>query len=278
MSDYNNKTQNKYLIDIIQTIRNIYKRNYMKVVRNILGSENITLLLVVLFSVAIPFVVFGQNCKTMVYDAFHGQNPRNGEVFNKLLPNDSSSVIEINSKEIGDSTFKDKYGLILFSPTKTFLDKEKLAIVKYLQSGGSLLLIFDEERRTSLNGVGINDIIIPFGIEFTDDAPVRHNCGAIADSSFICAGKRELPYSGGRSIKGGNVISKVNYEGNYIHCAYLKTPAGGKIIVMSDGMAGLLLGRPDGERFSGTGPSDSKFWGKDSKVFMQEILQFMISK
>jgi hypothetical protein len=35
------------------------------------------------------------------------------------------------------------------------------------------------------------------------------------------------------------------------------------------------MGRPDGERFHGTGPSDSKYWGKDSKIFMQEILKFL---
>jgi hypothetical protein len=57
-----------------------------------------------------------------------------------------------------------------------------------------------------------------------------------------------------------------------------KLPEDEKIIVMSDGMAGLLLGRPDGERFSGTGPSDSKYWGKDSRIFMQEILAFLLKE
>jgi hypothetical protein len=47
---------------------------------------------------------------------------------------------------------------------------------------------------------------------------------------------------------------------------------------MSDGMAGLLMGMPNGERFSGTGPSDSKYWGKDSEIFMKEILKFLVQK
>ena len=223
-------------------------------------------------------VAYGQSSKTIVYDAFHGQYPKNGYIFNSLLPNNSAASIEVDSIGLSENILRGNDGLILFSPTKEFQVDEKQAIMKYLTSGGSLLLIFDEERRTSLNGVGVNDIIIPFGIELTEDTPVRHNCGAIADSSEILNGKRELPYSGGRSIKGGTVISKVYDDGNYIHCAYVKIPAGGKIIVMSDGMAGLLLGRPDGERFSGTDPFDSKYWGKDSKIFMQEILKFFIQE
>jgi hypothetical protein len=217
----------------------------------------------------------GQN-KILIYDAFHGQNPNNGKVFNGLLPADKSTLIEIDTIKIDDSLLKGKSGLILFSPVRAFQQSEKEAIINYLHSGGSLLLIFDEERRMSLLVVGVNDFIKPFGIELTADVPARHNCGAIADSSEVCSGKRELPYSGGRSIVGGTIISRVNDEGNYIHSAYLKLPAGGKIIVMSDGMAGLLLGRPDGERFHGTGPGDSKYWGKDSHIFMQEILAFLI--
>jgi hypothetical protein len=130
------------------------------------------------------------------------------------------------------------------------------------------------KRRTKLTEVGVNDFLKTFGVEFTDDAPVRHNCGAIAEKNRICSDRRELPYSGGRSIIGGEVVSRVNDEGNYIHCAY-KPNGKGKIILMSDGMAGLLMGSADGVRFSGTNPSDSKYWGKDSEVFMKEILIFL---
>ena len=228
--------------------------------------------------VMIGYQATGQDKKILVYDTFHGQNAAKGNVFNTLLPSDSSAIIEIDTTEITGASLSGKYGLILFSPTKTFLTSEKDAIIRYLQTGGSLLLIFDEERRMSLSLVGVNDIIVPFGIELTDDVLARHNCGAIAEKSEVCAGKRELPYSGGRSINGGKVISRVYDDGDYIHCSYLKLPRGGKIIVMSDGMAALLLGRPDGERFNGTGPADSKYWGKDSKIFMEEILDFLLKE
>lgn len=238
-------------------------------------------MLIIRFMIAIALIVpvqssIAQQKKTLVFDTFHGQNARNAEVFNGLLPQSASAVVSVNEAELNDASLKDKEALVLFSLTKPLTENEKKAIVKYLRAGGSMLLIFDEERRTPLKTIGINDVITPFGMSLTEDAPVRHNCGAIAEKSEICADKRELPYSGGRSIKGGTVISKVNDEGNYVHSAYTNLPGNGKLIVMSDGMSGLLMGGPDGVRFSGTGPSDSKYWGKDSKVFMEEVFAFLL--
>jgi hypothetical protein len=214
--------------------------------------------------------------KSIVFDVAHGQNINNSNTFSSLLPEDSVAGIEVNKLEITPETLRDKDALIIFSPINPFSAGEKQVILSFLRGGGSMLLIFDEERRMKLQDIGVNDFVAPLGISFTGDTPVRHNCGAIAEKSSICKGKRELPYSGGRSIVGGQVISWVNDDGNYIHCAWKKLPKGGKVILMSDGMAGLLLGKPDGIRFSGTGPSDSKYWGKDSKEFMKEILAFLI--
>ena len=212
----------------------------------------------------------------LLFDTYHGQNARHAEVFGGLLPADANARFAVNENQIKGETLEGKKTLILFSPTRALDDSEKNAIVDYLKSGGSLLLIFDEERRTPLQAVGVNDIISPFGMSLTADAPVRHNCGAVATKSEVCKGARELPYSGGRSIEGGTVISRVNEDGNFVHSAYTRLPQGGKIIVMSDGMAGLLMGQSDGVRFSGTGPADSKYWGKDSRLFMEEIFAFLL--
>jgi hypothetical protein len=241
------------------------------------AAQIITMCIVIVIGVMTPlFPAVAQQKKVLVFDTFHGQNARNAEVFNGLLPKSGNALITVNEAELSDASLKDKEALVFFSLTKPLVENEKNAIAKYLRSGGSMLLIFDEERRTPLKTVGINDVITQFGMSLTEDAPVRHNCGAIAEKSEVCNERRELPYSGGRSIKGGTVISKVNDEGNYVHSAYIDLPRNGKLIVMSDGMAGLLMGGPDGVRFSGTGPSDSKYWGKDSKVFMEEIFAFLL--
>ena len=235
-------------------------------------------LMVLMTAIVSIFTLNAQDTRTLLFDTSHGQNGRNAEVFGTLLPADGNATIILNAGELNDQSLQGKAALILFSLTRPVSEVEKKAVVDYLKSGGSLLLIFDEERRTPLQTSGVNDIISPFGLTLTGDAPVRHNCGAIALKGDVCKDKRELPYSGGRSIQGGTVISKVHDEGNYVHSAYQKLPQGGKIIVMSDGMAGLLMGGPDGERFSGTGPSDSKYWGKDSRIFMQEIFAFLLEE
>jgi hypothetical protein len=217
--------------------------------------------------------VAGQKTSFM-FDLSHGQNARIAEGWKEYLLDSTRYTLGTHEHQLDVEALKGRDVLVLFSPNMPFTTSEKEAIQSFLQKGGSLLLMFDEERRTPLS-VGVNDIIVPFGMELTENAPVRHNCGAIAEKGTVCADRRELPYSGGRSIKGGTVISKVNDDGNYVHAAFVNVDGGGKLIVMSDAMAALLMGEPDGIRFSGTGPNDSKYWGNDSEIFMKEIIAFV---
>ncbi len=241
-------------------------------------------MILIITLVCIPGFYLTGNCQTgkrIVFDGHHIQAAPEmienfAAVYKTMLPENSGAVLIRNDEPLSDEVLSDIDGLILILPAIPFQEDEKQAIIEFLNSGGSLLLLFDEESRTPLKATGVNDFLKPFDIELTGDIPARHNCGAIAEKSEVCAEKRELPYSGGRSIKGGTVVSRVYDDGDYVHCAYVRLPSGGKIIVMSDAMAGLLLGGPDGERFSGSGPQDSRFWGKDSRVFMEEILAFLL--
>ncbi len=220
----------------------------------------------------ISTLIYGQNKRVLVYDIFHGQNSLNANKFTELL--DSQNVeIRIDSAVITNKALDNIYGLIIFSPNKPFTDNENESIIKFIKKGGSLLLIFDKEKRTPIHR--INNILKPFDLELTETIPYIYNCGAIAEKSYICAEQRELPYSGGRSVKGGTIVSKVFMDGDFVHCAY-KEVKNNKLIVMSDGMTGLLMGQSDGIRLTGTKPSDTKYWGKDSKIFMKEILIFFM--
>lgn len=213
---------------------------------------------------------------TLVFDVGHGQNPAIAAGYNELFGGNHNTLFSVHDGRLDAAVLRGKAALVIFSPRNEFQPAEIAAVTNYLKGGGSLLLIFDEERRTPLSQTRINELIVPFGLELTGDTPVRHNCGAVAEKGDVCSAAWELPYSGGRSVKGGTVISRVYDDGDYIHSAYTNTPNGGKIIVMSDGMAGLLLGRPDGVRFSGTGPADSSYWGKDSEAFIREIVAFLL--
>jgi hypothetical protein len=237
-----------------------------------MNLKNIILISVLLF-ISVTQTV-GQNKRTLLFDAYHGENARNAERLFTLIE-EPDIQCKVDTVEISDKTLQNLSGIIIFSPTKPFGDAEKATIINFLKNGGSMILIMDEEKRTPLNG--INDIIQPFGLELTETIPYLHNCGAIAEKSIVCKEKREIPYSGGRAVKGGLAISKVFMEGDYVHCAY-KQISKGKIIVMSDGMAGLLMGQPDGVRLMGTVPADTKYWGKDSKIFMKEILEFFLQE
>ncbi|MFC4874420.1 hypothetical protein [Negadavirga shengliensis] len=235
----------------------------------------------------LSFNCFAQDNMTVVFDSFHRKidNPNapslyqffNEEVFGPEDQKALQTTLVDHLSEIEGKTLAGKKGLVIFSPNQSYKASEKKAIVDFIESGGSLLLIFDEERRTPLKETGINEVISPFGIKLTDDAPVRHNCGALVVNWDVCSQAWELPYSGGRSVQGGKVISRVYDRGDYVHSAFVETSRGGKIIVMADGMTGLLMGAEDGIRFSGTGPMDSKYWGKHSREFMGEILKFWLN-
>jgi hypothetical protein len=54
---------------------------------------------------------------------------------------------------------------------------------------------------------------------------------------------------------------------------------GAKIVVMGEGMASLLaLGKPEGVRLTGIprDPKGTTYWGKDSVIFMEEVLGWLV--
>ncbi|AWX43702.1 hypothetical protein HME9304_00693 [Flagellimonas maritima] len=166
--------------------------------------------------------LFGQPGKVLVYDTYHNHYDLSKE-YSELL-SDTAKIV-VNTKEISSTTLSKAYGLLLLFPKTKLNVSEKMAIVDFLNSGGSLLLVFDEGKRTPFNR--INDVISSFGIEVTEyDLPYLHNCGAMAPRSNICANQREIPYSGGRAVIGGTAISKVLMEGDFVHSAYVELDAG----------------------------------------------------
>ena len=173
--------------------------------------------------------------------------------------------------------------LYLRAPSAAFGDDEKKAILGFLRAGGSLFLVLDEERRQSLKKTGVNDLIEPFGLRLTPDTEYVHNCGAIAKKGDIHAADREIPYSGGRAVEGGSAFAwQLDKAGKPAQpCAAHKTlEGGGNIVVMGEGMASLLLGTKEGVRLSGTprSPAQTTYWGKDSAVFNEEVLAWLIAR
>jgi hypothetical protein len=215
----------------------------------------------------------------LLYDQAHGEGaPGPLAGFAKKI----GLEIAPSQQEITADALKDTAILYLRAPNKAFSTTEKEAIVAFVNKGGSLLLVLDEERRQSLTKTGVNDLITPFGMKLTPDTPYVHNCGALAKAGEINKADREIPYSGGRAVEGGTAFAwQLDAEGKPAQpfAAHKRLENGGRIIVMAEGMASIFLGTQQGERLTGVPRDFSKtvYWGKDSAIFMEEVFTWLLA-
>jgi hypothetical protein len=187
--------------------------------------------------------------------------------------------LKTNSEPITASTLRDARLLLVMMPTKPFAAEEKAVIVEYVKGGGSLLVVLDEERRQSLEKTGVNDLITPFGLKLTADLAAPHNCGGLAKAGVIHATDREVPYSGGRAVEGGNPFAwQLGRDGQRgkAFATHQELGNGARLVVLGEAMAANFYGSQNGARLTGTTPEDTTYWGKDSVVFMEEILSWLV--
>jgi hypothetical protein len=171
--------------------------------------------------------------------------------------------------------------LLLRVPLQEIKSDERDAMVAFVRDGGSLLLAFDEERRAPLAATHVNDVIAPFGLTLTADTEYLHNTGAIVKKGDISSADRELPFSGGRAVEGGSPFGwQLDKSGGIgqVFAASTTVDKTGKVVVLSDAMATLFLGTADGVRLTGVprNPLLTTYWGKDSAIFMEELLSWLI--
>lgn len=229
--------------------------------------------------------------KTVMFDLSHGQcrgiEP-GFETYPEVIPGYEAIVGECgarllvnDSSEINAGLLSDVDVLIMLSPLSNTLQRditavEKQAIVDFVKGGGCLLFFVDDEHRVDITRYGANDITRPFGIEFGPDVKgLPGNCGAVSFENEIFGGRREIPYSGARLMRGG-IPASVCMEQGYLHASFVKLPNGGKLFVAADTMVGLLMGYEDGER-NVSKKMLSRWWGKDSRLYMRELIQWMLS-
>ncbi len=169
--------------------------------------------------------------------------------------------------------------LFICTPSQAFAPAEKEAVIGFVKAGGALLVALDEEKRQPLKVTGLNDIIAPFGMKLTGDTEYLHNRGALAKAGEIHAAARELPYSGGRAVEGGTPFAHMlDRKGQPAqpYAAWHRLDNGGRVIVIAEAMAPLFYGSQNGTRLTGTTPADTQYWGKDSVVFMEEVIAWLM--
>jgi hypothetical protein len=216
--------------------------------------------------------------KTIYFDRAHGEAPwppQMTEVGKRV-----GYKLEPGSGPITAEALAGSQLLYFRAPNKALQESEKQAIISFVKAGGSLLLVLDEEQRQKLAVVGVNDVIEPFGLKLSGDTPRIVNTGAIAKAGEINKADREVPYDGGRQVFGGTPFAyQLDSEGKPAqpYAAYSKLDNGGRIVVMGEGMASLFLGVPEAVRLT-VQPTNPKWWGKDSMIFMEEVLSWLLTK
>jgi hypothetical protein len=212
----------------------------------------------------------------LVFDQAHGEQPPPGQL--DAIAKKLGLEIQTSSAPITDEALRSARILYLRAPSKEFTAAETEAVVAFVKGGGSLLLVLDEERRQSLEKTRVNNLITPFGMRLTPDTGDLHNNGAIAKAGEINKADREVPFDGGRAVEGGTAFAfQLDKEGKPAQPfgAYKRVDNGGGIIVLGEGMASLFLGDPAGVRLSGGPNTPTTYWGKDSAIFMEEVLTWL---
>jgi hypothetical protein len=215
------------------------------------------------------------------FDRAHGEFDPPGEM--QGIGSRLGYTLETAKGEITPEALKGGRLVYLRAPNGTFTQLEKTAIVQFVKNGGSLLLVLDEEQRQSLAKTGVNDIIAPFGMKLTGDTPQIDNIGAIAKAGEINHADREIPYDGGRAVIGGTPFAyQLDRQGKpgQPYAAWVKVGNGGRVIVMAEGMASLFLGEPGAVRLQvdKTNRGNTKWWGKDSAAYMEEVLAWLLAR
>ncbi len=245
------------------------------------------ILIVMAAAIALTMPAAAQQQKKMMFDLSHGQlidSNVNSTFYDYVIPDYKTILEKLNMEyvenhaELTADQLKDIDVVLILSPLTTahqrpFTEAEKRDIAEYVRNGGSVILMVEEEHRVNLSTFGVNDITSQFGIVLGGDIEdVPGNCGAVSLKGEVFSGEWGIPYSGSRTVTGGTPASMC-MEGGYVHGAYVKTAKGGKLFVTGEQMGGLLMGNPDGDRNVHKNMA-SNWWGKDSRMFMQELIKW----
>lgn len=224
----------------------------------------------------------GARCRVVV-DQAHG-NMKVPKGYAPLAEQVGAEIVTMDGPATAEG-LRGARAYAVLAPTETIAATEAEAVRAFVRTGGSLLLVLDEEIRQSLAVTQANALIEEFGLRLTPDTEYLHNCGAIVAAGAINAAAREVPYSGGRGVDGGTAFGwRLDAAGERaeVYAAYVEVAGGGRIVVLAEAMAAMLwgIGTPHGERLSGV-PRDPKrttYWGKDSAVFMREVLAWLLRR
>lgn len=134
--------------------------------------------------------------------------------------------------------------LFIQVPSKKYSADECKAIREYVEKGGSLFIVMEEDYWATLAQTNVNDIVSPFGITFgntiSSNDPNR-STGGHSEPGKVTKKKYSIPCHGVRKVSGGTPFAVSNGPDGKPFGVFTEVKGGGKVIAMGEGMVSLYM-------------------------------------
>ncbi len=130
--------------------------------------------------------------------------------------------------------------LFIHTPSKKYSATECTAIRQYVERGGALFVVIEEDYWATLEQVNANDIVTPLGITFKSNSPDATSGGHSVPGN-VTKKKYAIPFHGARMVEGGTPFAFSDASDANPFGVYAETKTGGKVIAMGEGMVSLYM-------------------------------------
>jgi hypothetical protein len=130
--------------------------------------------------------------------------------------------------------------LFIHSPGGKYSPEECTAVQKFVNNGGSLFIVMEEDYWGTLDQINVNDILTPFAIAFKSNSPNK-GTGGHSKPSEVTKVKYSIPSHGARLVEGGTPFAYTNESDENPIGVYKEVKGEGKIIAMGEGMVSLYM-------------------------------------
>ena len=130
--------------------------------------------------------------------------------------------------------------LFIHTPSTKYSDDECKAIRQFVDKGGALFIVIEEDYWATLSQVNANDIVSSFGITFKSNSPDT-TVGGYSVPGVVTKKKYSIPFHGARTIDGGKPFAFSNAPNARPFGVYAETNGGGKVVAMGEGMVSLYM-------------------------------------
>ena len=130
--------------------------------------------------------------------------------------------------------------LFIHLPTKPYSASEIKALDAYVNRGGSLLVVMEEDYWSKLEDTNVNEILNRFGVTFGGLMPGQHS-GGYTKAGLVTPQALKIPYHGGRLVSGGTPFCFTKGTEEQAFGVFVDLRKGGRVIAMGDGMVSLYM-------------------------------------